>query len=94
MGLWPAESDENSFRQKLHSGSAPLPFVTSTGAQRSGEICGSAVPRGNVFWFLQLIAHQAGSEKTVARIEPVKSANKISMGKPFCRARVEDTFML
>jgi hypothetical protein len=25
------------------SGSAPLPFVISTGAQRSGEICGPAV---------------------------------------------------
>ena len=30
------------------AGSAALPFVTSTGAQRSGEICGSTVFPGNV----------------------------------------------
>jgi hypothetical protein len=31
------------------SGSAALPFVISTEAKRSGEICGSAVLLGNVF---------------------------------------------
>jgi hypothetical protein len=40
-----------SFQQLLFTekrGEA-LPFVISTGAQRSGEICGSAAPLGNVF---------------------------------------------
>jgi hypothetical protein len=30
------------------SGNAALPFVISTGAERSGEICGSAFSLGNV----------------------------------------------
>jgi hypothetical protein len=33
------------------SGSAALPFVISTGAKRSGEICGLFLP-----WFLQIAA--------------------------------------
>jgi hypothetical protein len=34
MGLWPAESDENSFRQKLHSLEAHL-FPLSPRTERS-----------------------------------------------------------
>ena len=39
MGLWPTEGDE---KQLLFSGSASLPLVIPTGAQRSGGTCGSA----------------------------------------------------
>jgi hypothetical protein len=41
-----------SFQQPLLRKSATLPFVISTGAQRSGEICGSAVLLGNVLHLL------------------------------------------
>jgi hypothetical protein len=35
----------------VDGGTTTLPFVISTGAQRSGEICGSAVPFLEMFFF-------------------------------------------
>jgi len=35
--------------RRLHRAISTLPFVISTGAQRSGEICGSAVPSWKCF---------------------------------------------
>ena len=35
-------------------GRTALPFVISTGAQRSGEICGSAVLSWKCFWLFHL----------------------------------------
>ena len=45
MGLWPTQGDEKRllFSNDSSHGSTGLPFVISTEAQRSGEICGSAV---------------------------------------------------
>ena len=41
MGLRPTQGDESgSCSATTVAGSAALPFVISTGAQRSGEICG------------------------------------------------------
>ena len=43
MGLRPAQGDEKCFCSATTlNGSAALPFVISTEAERSGEICGSA----------------------------------------------------
>jgi hypothetical protein len=44
MGLWPTQADENQLRFSNYSpGSTALPLVIPTGAQRSGEICGSTI---------------------------------------------------
>ena len=50
MGQRPTQGDENgSCSATTVAGSAALPFVISTGAQRSGEICGVSGPfLGNV----------------------------------------------
>jgi hypothetical protein len=71
-----------------------LPFVISTGAQRSGEICGSAVHSWKCFRSFTSIPHQAGGEKAVARVKPGEGAQKIAGREPLCRTRVEDTFTL
>jgi hypothetical protein len=50
MGLRPTDEDENGFYSATSlPGSAALPFVISTGAQRSGEISVLMPLRGNVF---------------------------------------------
>jgi hypothetical protein len=50
MGLWPTYEDENGFYSATSlPGSAALPFVISTGAQRSGEISVWMPLLGNVF---------------------------------------------
>jgi hypothetical protein len=41
MGRRPTQGDEKRLSATTVAGSAALPFVISTGAQRSGEICGS-----------------------------------------------------
>jgi hypothetical protein len=50
MGLRPTQGDEKRLLSEaaLH-GNAALPFVISTEAKRSGEICGLAVPSWNLF---------------------------------------------
>jgi len=62
-GRSPTQEDENGFRETslawkrskrllchhLSTGSATLPFVISTGAQRSGEISVLMLIHGNVF---------------------------------------------
>jgi hypothetical protein len=50
MGLWPTQADENQLLFSNYSReSTALPFVISTEAQQSGEICGSAVPSWECF---------------------------------------------
>ena len=51
MGLRPTQGDESgSCSATTVAGSTALPFVISTGAQRSGEICGVSGPSlGSVF---------------------------------------------
>jgi hypothetical protein len=46
MGRWPTEGDEKPFwfPARNVNGSAALPFVISTVAKRSGEICSAAEP--------------------------------------------------
>jgi hypothetical protein len=55
MGLRPAQGDE---KRLLFSNYCPrstaLPFVISTGAQRSGEICGAAAPSWKCFATVQV----------------------------------------
>jgi hypothetical protein len=50
MGLRPLKVMKNGFCSATTlNGSAALPFVISTGAQRSGEICVRGTSLGNVF---------------------------------------------
>jgi hypothetical protein len=54
MGQRPTQGDENgSCSATTVAGSAALPFVISTGAQRSGEICGVSGP------FMEMCFRQA-----------------------------------
>jgi hypothetical protein len=51
MGLRPAQGDEKCFCSATTlNGSAALPFVISTEAQRSGEICGVSGPFLEMFF--------------------------------------------
>jgi hypothetical protein len=55
MGLRPSQDDENgSCSATTLAGSAVLPFVISTGAQRSGEICGVSGPFLEMFFYTAL----------------------------------------
>src|SRR6202012_2251006 len=50
MGRWPPKVMKNAFPATTVAGSAALPFVISTGAQRSGEICGVSGPFLEMFF--------------------------------------------
>ncbi len=56
MGLQPPKAMKNRFSSATtRSGSATLPFVISTEAQRSGEICGAPCGLIHSVWLLFLI---------------------------------------
>ena len=67
MGLRPTQAMKNgSCSATAVAGSAALPFVISTGAQRSGEICGVSGP------FLEMCFDRAASIRSPADLRPAK----------------------